>query len=143
MKTYSAKPSEVTRQWYVIDASTAPLGRMATTIATKLMGKDKPMFTAHIDCGDYVVVANSDKLVVTGTKKESKDYYRHSQYPGGIKKRTLQEQMDLDSAKVIEDAVYGMLPTNKLRNERMKRLKVYKAEHKNEAQKPVELEVRV
>jgi len=142
MKTYSVKPSEVKREWYVVDASKIPLGRLSTVIATKLTGKDKPMFTPHIDTGDFVVVINSDKLVVTGSKEEKKDYFRHTKYPGGIKKRTLGEQMELDSTRVIKDSVYGMLPTNKLRNERMKRLKVYKAEHSNEAQKPVKLEVK-
>jgi large subunit ribosomal protein L13 len=137
MKTYSAKPTEVTRKWYVIDASEAPVGRIATKIATLLTGKGKPMFTSHIDCGDFVIVVNADKAVFTGQKEEDKIYYRHSGFPGGIKDRTVREQRELDSTVLIEKAVYGMVPVNKLRAERMKRLKVYTgAEHNHEAQKP-------
>lgn len=137
MKTYSAKPSEVTRKWYAIDASEAPVGRIATKIATLLTGKGKPMFTSHIDCGDFVVVVNSDMAVFTGQKEENKKYYRHSGFPGGIKDRTVREQRELDSTALIEKAVYGMLPVNKLRAERMKRLKIYAgAEHNHAAQKP-------
>jgi len=142
MKTYSAKPSEVTRKWYTIDASEAPVGRIATKIATLLTGKGKPMFTSHIDCGDFVVVVNSDKAVFTGQKEEDKKYYRHSGFPGGIKDRTVREQRELDSTALIEKAVYGMLPVNKLRAERMKRLKIYAgAEHNHEAQKPITLDM--
>lgn len=137
MKTYSAKPSDVTRKWYVIDASEAPLGRAATKIATLLTGKGKPQFTQHIDCGDYVVVINADKLVVTGNKMTDKKYYRHSGFPGGIKEATLADKMAKDSTEVIVKAVRGMLPVNKLRDDRLKRLKVYAgAEHSHEAQKP-------
>lgn len=137
MKTYSAKPSEVTRKWYVVDAAEAPVGRIATHIAQLLTGKGKPMFTNHIDCGDFVVVINSDKAVFTGLKEEAKTYYRHTGYPGGIKSRTVKEQREIDSTALIENAVYGMLPVNKLRDGRMKRLKVYAgAEHNHEAQKP-------
>ena len=136
-KTYSAKPTDVTRKWYVIDASEAPIGRISTKIATLLSGKGKPMFTSHIDCGDFVVVLNSDKAVFTGLKEEGKIYYRHTGYPGGIKERTVREQREIDSTALIEKAVYGMLPVNKLRDGRMKRLKVYKdAEHNHAAQKP-------
>jgi large subunit ribosomal protein L13 len=136
-KTYSAKPTEVTRKWYVIDASEAPVGRISTKIATLLTGKGKPMFTSHIDCGDFVVVINSDKAVFTGKKEDDKIYYRHSGFPGGIKDRTVKEQRELKSETLIEKAVYGMVPVNKLRDGRMKRLKVYKgAEHNHEAQKP-------
>ena len=142
MKTYSAKPSEVTRKWYTIDASEAPVGRIATKIATLLTGKGKPMFTSHIDCGDFVVVVNSDMAVFTGQKEEDKKYYRHSGFPGGIKDRTVREQRELDSTALIEKAVYGMLPVNKLRAERMKRLKIYAgAEHNHEAQKPITLDM--
>ncbi|MBP9813077.1 50S ribosomal protein L13 [Candidatus Nomurabacteria bacterium] len=143
MKTYSAKPSEVTRQWYIIDASEAPLGRLATKIATLLTGKGKPSFTHHIDCGDFVVVTNSDKLVVTGNKMTDKMYYRHSQYPGSLKEATLAEKMQKDSTDVIVLAVKGMLPKNKLMAERLNRLKVYSGEeHKHEAQKPVKVSVK-
>jgi large subunit ribosomal protein L13 len=137
MKTYSAKPTEVTRKWYIIDASEAPVGRISTKIATLLTGKGKPMFTSHIDCGDFVVVINSDKAVFTGQKEEDKKYYRHTGFPGGIKDRTVKEQRELDSRALIEKSVYGMVPVNKLRAERMKRLKIYTgAEHNHEAQKP-------
>jgi large subunit ribosomal protein L13 len=142
-RTYSAKPSEVTREWFVIDASEAPLGRLSTKIATLLTGKGKPMFTHHIDCGDFVVVINSDQLVVTGNKLEDKKYYRHSQYPGNLKTATLAEKMAKDSTDVIILSVKGMLPRNKLVDERMKRLKVYAGgEHNHEAQKPKKVSVK-
>lgn len=142
MKTYSAKPSEVTRTWYLIDASQASLGRVSTEIAQRLTGKKKPMFTAHIDCGDYVVVINADKLVVTGAKTTDKIYYHHTGFPGGLKERTLVEQQNIDATKIIEKAVRGMLPVNKLRKERMKRLKVYAgAEHNHAAQSPTLLDL--
>lgn len=142
LKTYSAKPTEVTREWYVVDAAGQTLGRLATQVATKLSGKDKPMYTSHIDCGDFVVVINSDQLVVTGNKLLDKKYYRHSGYPGGIKEITLEAQMAKDSTKVIENAVAGMLAKNKLRDERMKRLKVYATEqHPHAPQQPKELKL--
>lgn len=142
MKTYSAKPSEVVREWLVIDASEAPLGRVATEIAQHLIGKKKPMFTQHIDCGDYVIVINADKLVVTGNKLADKTYYRHSQYPGSLKTMTLGEQIIKDSTAVIVAAVRGMLPKNKLMDERLIRLKVYAgSEHHHEAQKPKKVSV--
>ncbi len=143
MKTYSAKPSDVTRKWYVIDASEAPLGRLATQIATLLTGKGKPQFTQHIDCGDYVIVINADNLVVTGKKLTDKTYFRHTGYPGGIKEATLEEKMAKDSTDVVHKAVRGMLPVNKLRDERLKRLKIYAgAEHNHEAQKPEAFSVK-
>jgi large subunit ribosomal protein L13 len=143
MKTYSAKPTDITRQWYVIDASEAPLGRLATKIAVLLTGKEKPSFTKHIDCGDFVVVINSDQLVVTGNKMNDKKYYRHSQYPGSLKEASLAEKMSKDSTDVIVLAVKGMLPKNKLMDERLARLKVYPGgEHKHEAQKPVKVSVK-
>lgn len=142
MKTFSQKPAEVSRKWVLVDASSAPLGRVATTIAKYLIGKYKPTYTAHVDGGDYVVVVNAGKLVATGNKLEDKMYWRYSGFPGGIKKRTLQEQLNLDPTKVIMQAVEGMLPKNKLIDGRMKRLKVYAgAEHANEAQTPVKVEV--
>jgi large subunit ribosomal protein L13 len=140
MKTYSAKPTDITRKWYVVDASDAPLGRLSTQIAKLLLGKDKPQFTKHIDCGDYVIVINSENLVVTGDKSNKKIYYQHSGFPGGIKDATLSEKMTKDSRQVIVKAVRGMLPDNKLRAERLKRLKVYTdANHSHEAQQPVKL----
>jgi large subunit ribosomal protein L13 len=142
MKTYTQKPTEVTRKWVLVDATEATLGRVATTIAKYLIGKYKPTYTAHIDGGDYVVVINADNLVVTGDKMEDKKYYRHSGFPGGIKERSLKEQIARDSSKVIVDAVRGMLPKNKLMDERLKRLKVYgDAEHTHAPQQPVKVEV--
>jgi large subunit ribosomal protein L13 len=137
MKTYSAKPSDVTRKWYVVDASEAPLGRVATKIATLLTGKGKPSFTHHIDVGDYVVVINSANVVVTGSKMDTKMYYKHSNYPGGLTELTMREKMAKDQTAVIFQAVRGMLPVNKLRDGRLDRLKIYAgAEHNHEAQKP-------
>ena len=142
MKTYSAKPSEVKRTWYLIDASQTTLGRVSTEVAQLLTGKKKPMFTPHIDCGDFVVVINADKLVVTGAKVTDKVYYHHTGFPGGIKSRTLEEQQNINSAKILEKAIRGMLQVNKLRDGRLKRLKVYNGpEHSHEAQKPVVLDM--
>lgn len=143
MKTYSAKPTDVTRKWYIIDAAEAPLGRISTVAATLLTGKGKPMFTKHIDVGDYVIVINADNLVVTGNKMEDKMYYRHSGYPGGLKEAQLKEKMAKDSTEVIVKAIRGMLPVNKLRPGRLDRLKVYAgSEHNHEAQKPVAFSVK-
>jgi large subunit ribosomal protein L13 len=142
-KTYSAKPSEVTRKWYVVDASEAPLGRVATRVATLLTGKEKPMFTKHIDCGDFVIIINSAQTVVTGAKHTDKMYYRHSNYPGGLTELTFDEVMAKDPTKAIFLAVRGMLPVNKLRDERLKRLKIYAGpEHNHEAQKPETISVK-
>ncbi len=137
MKTYSAKPTDVVRKWYVIDASELPLGRVSTVCANLLTGKGKPMFTKHIDCGDFVIVINADQLVVTGDKIEKKMYYHHSHYPGGLKEATLKEKMAKDSTQVIIHSIRGMLPVNKLRADRLQRLKVYAGEtHNHAAQKP-------
>lgn len=137
MKTYSAKPSEVVRKWYVIDASEISLGRLSTVIATLLTGKSKPMYTSHIDCGDYVVVINAENLVTTGNKLEKKTYYKHSHYPGGLTETKLKDKMSSKPENVIRSAVRGMIPSNKLRDPRLARLKVYSgAEHQHEAQKP-------
>lgn len=143
MKTYSAKPTDVTRAWYVVDASDTSLGRLSTRIAELLMGKGKPQFTKHIDCGDFVVVTNAKNLVVTGKKMTDKKYYRHTKYPGGIKEASLEEKMEKDPTEVIVQAVRGMLPVNKLRDPRLARLKVYaEATHNHEAQKPVTLSLK-
>jgi len=143
MKTYSAKPADVTRAWFVVDASEVPLGRMATQIATKLTGKEKPQFTQHIDCGDFVVVINADKLVTTGQKLADKTYYHYSGFPSGLRERSLQEQIDIDSTEVIMKAVRGMLPVNKLRPDRLARLKIYAGpEHNHDAQKPTVLSLK-
>lgn len=140
MKTFSQKPAEVTRKWYIVDASEAPLGRLATTVASLIIGKGKPSVTSHTDGGDYVVVINTDKLVVTGNKMQGKMYYRHSNFPGGLKSATLAQTMDKDSTAVIIQAVRGMLPVNKLRADRLARLKVYPGtEHNHEAQQPEKL----
>lgn len=137
MKTYSAKPSDVTRKWYVLDASELTLGRLATHVATLLTGKGKPMFTSHIDVGDFVIVVNAANLQVTGDKMDKKKYYRHSGYPGGLKEATLREVIEKDPTRAVFEAVRGMLPVNKLRDGRLLRLKIYAdMEHKHEAQKP-------
>ncbi len=143
MKTYSAKPTDITRQWYIVDASKAPLGRVATQIASLLTGKGKPQFTKHIDCGDYVIVINAAKIVSTGDKLNKKIYYKHSNYPGGLKEATLNEKLEKDPTFPITNAVRGMLPVNKLRNARLLRLKVYAGDqHEHEAQKPTLIEVK-
>jgi len=143
MKTYSQKPAEVTRVWHVIDASEAPLGRISTVAASLLLGKGKPTVTSHVDGGDYVIIINAEKLVVTGDKKQKKIYYRHSGFPGGIKQQTLQEKMDKDPTSVFVRAVRGMLPVNKLRDGRLARLKVYTgSEHGHGAQQPQSFSVK-
>jgi large subunit ribosomal protein L13 len=136
-KTYSQKPSEVSRRWILIDASSAPLGRVSTEIAKYLIGKYKPTYTPHIDGGDYVVVINAKNAVVTGGKERDKVYYRHSGFPGGIKDARLEEVREKFPERIIENAVKGMLPKNKLSPERMARLKVFAgSEHAHAAQKP-------
>ena len=143
MKTYSAKPSDVTRKWYVVDASEAPLGRVATKVAKLLTGKDKPMFTQHIDTGDYVVVINAGKVQVTGDKMDTKMYYSHSGFPGGLKEATMREKQAKDPTYAVFHAVRGMLPVNKLRDARLDRLKIYAGnEHNHEAQKPEAISVK-
>ena len=143
-KTYSQKPTEVERKWHLIDAAEAPtLGRLSAKIATLLSGKNKATFTPHTDGGDFVVVINAEKVKVTGNKEEDKMYYRHSGFPGGLKEASLKELREKNPAMIIEKAVYGMLPTNKLRDDRMKRLKVYAgAEHNHAAQTPEKVEVK-
>jgi large subunit ribosomal protein L13 len=141
-KTYSQKPSEVSRRWILIDASSAPMGRVATVIAKHLIGKYKPNYSPNIDGGDYVVVINAKDTVVTGNKEEDKKYYRHSGFPGGIKDATVREVREKFPERLIEAAVKGMLPKNKLSPERMKRLKVYAGpEHNHAAQTPEKVEV--
>jgi large subunit ribosomal protein L13 len=136
-KTFSAKPADVTRSWYVIDATEAPLGRVASKIATLLTGKGKPQFTSHIDCGDFVVVINAGTPKVTGNKMEDKMYYRHSGYPGGLHEASLKEVLAKTPDRALYEAVRGMLPVNKLRDQRLARLKIYAgAEHNHAAQKP-------
>lgn len=143
MKTYSAKPSDVTRKWYLVDASEAPLGRVATRIATLLTGKGKPEFTKHIDTGDYVVVINAGKIQTTGQKLTEKMYYHHSNFPGGLKEATLAEKLEKDPTHALTHAVRGMLPVNKLRDGRLARLKVYAGdEHNHTAQQPQAISVK-
>lgn len=137
MKTYSQKPTEVSRRWILIDASELPLGRLSTEISKYLIGKYKPTYTPHIDGGDYVVVINAAVVPVTGDKEESKIYYRHSGFPGGIKDAQLKEVREKFPERLIENAVKGMLPKNKLAPERLKRLKVFPgSEHAHTAQTP-------
>ena len=128
MKTYSTKAADIKREWHVFDASDQVLGRMATQIATLLMGKHKPIFNRHLDIGDFVVVTNADKVRTTGNKNKQNMYYRHSGYPGGLKSISLEEMMDQHPTRVIEHAVKGMLPKNRLRASMMTRLKVYVGE---------------
>lgn len=143
MKTFSAKPTDVTRQWYVIDAGEAPLGRVATQVAKLLTGKGKPQFTKHIDCGDFVVVINAKDTYATGNKPDEKMYYHHSHFPGGLKELTFKQKMEKDPTHALTHAVRGMLPVNRLRDERLKRLKVYEgAEHKHAAQQPITIAVK-
>lgn len=141
-KTYSQKPSEVNRRWIVLDASTAPLGRLANIAAKYLIGKYKPTYTPHIDGGDYVVIINASKAVVTGNKELDKKYYRHSGYPGGIKEASLAEVRAKRPERLVEEAVKGMIPRNKLAAVRLKRLRVFAGEnHDHVAQNPEKVEV--
>ena len=142
-KTYSQKPSEITRRWLLVDASEAPVGRIATQIATYLTGKYKPTYTPHMDGGDYVVVINAANLVVTGDKETGKIYYHHSGFPGGIKDASLKEVREKFPERIIEEAVKGMLPKNKLQAERLKRLRIFAgSEHSHTAQTPEKVEVK-
>jgi large subunit ribosomal protein L13 len=125
MKTYTAKPGEVTREWYLVDADGQTLGRLATLIADTLRGKRKPQYTPHVDTGDFVVVVNAEKIAVTGNKLDQKMYYRHSGYPGGLKERTLREQLERRPTEVLRKAVKGMLPKNRLAAKQLTKLKIY------------------
>jgi large subunit ribosomal protein L13 len=137
MKTYSAKPGEITREWYLVDADGLTLGRLATVIADTLRGKRKPVFTPHVDTGDFVVVVNAEKIAVTGNKLDQKMYYRHSGYPGGLKERTLREQLERRPTEVLRKAVKGMLPRNRLGRQQITKLKIYVGpDHPHEAQTP-------
>ena len=140
MKTYSQKGSEISREWWVIDASTLPLGKLAVVIADKLMGKSKVTYTPHVDNSDYVVVTNAKNLVVTGSKMTDKKYYRHSGFPGGLTELKLEEVIEKNPALAIEEAVKGMLPKNKLAAGRLARLRIFAgAEHAHTAQNPKEI----
>lgn len=142
-KTYSQKPSEISRKWILVDASEAPMGRLASFISRRLTGKYKPTYTAHVDDGDYVVVINAAQSVATGNKETSKKYFKHSGYPGGIKSQTLAEVRVKHPERIIEEAVKGMLPKNKLSDGRMARLKVFAgSDHSHTAQQPQKVEVK-
>ncbi len=141
-KTYSAKPHEVERTWFVVDAEGKTLGRLATEIAKILRGKHKPSYTPHVDTGDYVVVVNADKVRVTGKRLDQKIYYRHSGYMGGLKAVSLRRMLETHPERVIESAVKGMLPKNRLGRVMYKKLKVYASpEHPHQAQQPQPLEL--
>ena len=137
MKTYSAKPGEIEREWYLVDAEGQTLGRLATQIADRLRGKGKAAFTPHVDTGDFVVVVNAEKIHVTGNKLEDKKYYKHSGYPGGLRTRSLREQLNRQPTEVLRAAVKGMLPRNRLGRAQLTKLKIYAgSEHPHEAQAP-------
>ena len=142
MKTYSPKASEITRDWYVLDASNKPLGRIATEIASRLRGKHKPTYTPHMDMGDYIVVINAKEVMVTGNKTQDKMYYKHTGYPGGLKSINFEKLRASKPERVIELAVKGMLPKGPLGRDMYRKLKVYAgSEHKHEAQQPKPLEI--
>ena len=139
MKTYSLKKEEVDRNWFVVDATDKILGRFATKIADRIRGKDKPSFTPHTDGGDYVIVINAEKIRVTGKKFTDKKYYKHSLYPGGLKTQTFKQLLQSNPERIIEDAVKGMLPKNKLGKSMIKKLKVFSGpSHDHESQQPTE-----
>ena len=137
MKTYSAKPGEIARNWYLVDADGQTLGRLATQIADTLRGKGKPQYTPHVDTGDFVIVVNAEKIHVTGQKLDKKLVYRHSGFPGGLKSRTLREQLERRPTEVLRKAVKGMLPRNRLARQQINKLKIYAGPaHPHEAQAP-------
>jgi large subunit ribosomal protein L13 len=137
MKTWNAKTHEIERRWYVVDAEGQTLGRLATRIADTLRGKKKPEYTPHVDTGDFVVVVNAEKIAVTGKKREQKVYRRHSGYPGGLRERTLGDELERRPTEVLRRAVKGMLPRNRLANQQINKLKIYAgAEHPHAAQNP-------
>ena len=141
-KTWNAKPGEVPKRWYLVDAEGKTLGRLATRIADTLRGKDKPQYTPHVDTGDFVVVVNAEKIGVTGKKLDEKLYRRHSGYPGGLRSRTLREQLGRRPTEVLRVAVKGMLPRNRLARQQITKLKIYAGPtHPHEAQAPKTLEV--
>jgi len=141
-KTYYPKPGDVTKEWYVVDAADQNLGRLATKVARILLGKDKPQFTPGVDVGDYVVVVNAKKITVTGKKLDDKFYYRHSGYPGGLKKISLRNQLAKFPDRVITAAVWGMLPHNRMGRKIIKKLKVYAGpDHPHKAQNPKTLKL--
>ncbi|MDI6716180.1 MAG: 50S ribosomal protein L13 [Actinomycetota bacterium] len=143
MKTYWAKPKDIKREWYVVDAAGVPLGRLAAKVATILRGKHKAMYTPNIDVGDHVIVINAEKVILTGRKAQNKKYYRHSGYPGGLKEISFEKMIERKPEKVIELAVKGMLPHNSLGRAMYRKLKVYAgSEHPHAAQQPKMLDIR-
>ena len=143
MKTFMASPATIDRKWYVVDAEGKTLGRLASEVAKVLRGKNKAIFTPHMDCGDYVIVVNAEKIKVTGKKLDQKIYYKHSDYVGGMKETTLRELMQKKPEKAVELAVKGMLPKGPLGREMITKLHVYAgADHKHQAQKPEVLEIK-
>ena len=143
MKSYMARPQEVERKWYVVDAEGKTLGRLATEVARLLRGKTKPQYTPHVDTGDFVIVVNADRVNVTGRKAEQKLYRRHTGYPGGLKEVTYEQMMDRKPTEIVRKAVYGMMPKTRLARQQFKKLKIYAGpEHLHEAQSPEPYEVR-
>lgn len=141
MKTHSTKPSDINREWYLVDAEGQTLGRLASEIAQVLRGKHKPIYAPHLDTGDYVIVINAEKVHVTGKKLDQKIYHRHSGYPGGLKSITLREQLKRHPSRVIRSAVKGMLPHNRLGRATIRKLKVYAGDaHPHQAQQPKPLQ---
>lgn len=142
MKTFSAKPHEVKREWFVIDAADKVLGRVATEVAHRLRGKHKPEYTPHVDTGDHIVIINAEKIAVTGNKEEGKIYYRHTGYPGGIKDVNVRELREKAPTRILENAVRGMMPKNTLGRAMLKKLHIYAgADHRHSAQQPQVLEL--
>lgn len=142
MKTYTVRKGDIKREWYVVDAQGKTLGRLASEIAKILLGKHKPVYVPHLDCGDYVIVVNAEKVRVTGKKLDQKFYYRHSRYPGGLKSINLRGQLQKHPTRVLEAAVRGMLPKNRLGRAMIKKLKVYAGDsHPHQAQQPKALEL--
>lgn len=143
MKTFMQKKETIERNWYVIDAEGQTLGRLASKAAQVLRGKHKVTYTPHVDCGDYVIIVNADKVVLTGNKLKDKKYYNHSGYPGGLRERTAEVMIEKYPEEMVERAIKGMLPHNRLGRAMSKKLFVYRgAEHKHEAQKPIALEIK-
>lgn len=141
-KSFIAKPAEIERKWYVVDAEGKNLGRMASQIAMILRGKNKPIYTPHVDCGDYVIVINAEKVAVTGNKRKEKIYKRHTGYPGGLRETTFEKMMEKHPTEVVRHAVKGMMPNGKLGRQMYKKLKVYAgSEHEHAAQKPEVLDI--
>ena len=142
MKTYTARAEDIERKWFLVDAEGKTLGRLASEIAQVLRGKHKPIYTPHVDCGDYVIVINAEKVQVTGRKLDQKIYYRHTGYPGGIRGISLRNQLQKHPERVLQAAVRGMLPRNRLGRKMLKKLKVYAGDsHPHQAQQPKVLEL--